>query len=153
LILLLTYRQEKPKRALKLLKISLRDLKIVRNGSKIHDKRVKYTAKMKQLTNSQTFIYEKGQQLSLLADENRENEDFLSDQIITYLGNKRSLLDFIGNALAVVQKELGKEKLDCVDIFSGSGIVSRYLKRFSNNLYVNDLESYCKTINTCYLAH
>lgn len=108
---------------------------------------------MKQLTNSQTFIYEKGQQLSLLADENRENEDFLSDQIITYLGNKRSLLDFIGNALAVVQKELGKEKLDCVDIFSGSGIVSRYLKRFSNNLYVNDLESYCKTINTCYLAN
>ena len=54
---------------------------------------------------------------------NFENEMFLTSQIITYIGNKRSLLGFIGDAVAIVKKNLKKEKLDVVDIFSGSGIV------------------------------
>lgn len=82
-----------------------------------------------------------------------ENPDYLSEQIITYLGNKRSLLDFIGTGVELVKKELGKEKIDVVDVFSGSGIVSRFLKKDSNILYANDLEDYCQTINRCYLAN
>ncbi len=84
---------------------------------------------------------------------NGEDENFLTEQIITYLGNKRSLLSFIGGAVEQVREELGKEKLDIVDIFSGSGIVSRYFKQFADTLYVNDLEEYCNTINRCYLAN
>lgn len=86
-------------------------------------------------------------------DENQENESYLTDQIITYLGNKRSLLSFIENAVSVVKERLEKEKLDVADIFSGSGIVSRFLKQHSAILYSNDLEDYCNTINRCYLAN
>lgn len=80
-----------------------------------------------------------------------ENPRFLTDQIITYIGNKRALLQFIGAAFDGIRKDLSKEKLDIVDIFSGSGIVARFLKKYSNVLYVNDLEDYCETINRCYL--
>lgn len=82
-----------------------------------------------------------------------ENEDYLTKQIITYIGNKRALLDFIGTAVQIVKEELGKEKLDIVDIFSGSGVVSRYMKQHASKLYSNDLESYCNVINRCYLAN
>lgn len=82
-----------------------------------------------------------------------ENEEFLTSQIITYIGNKRSLLDFIGDATKRISKEIGKEKLDIVDIFSGSGIVARYLKQYSSKLITNDLENYSLTINKCYLAN
>lgn len=83
------------------------------------------------------------------------NEDpaFLTEQIITYLGNKRSLLSFIGTAVSEVRRDLGKEKLDVVDVFSGSGIVSRFFKPYAATLYANDLEAYCETINRCYLQN
>lgn len=83
----------------------------------------------------------------------RESEDFLTKQVITYLGNKRSLLSFIEDAVKIVSLELGKDKMSCLDLFSGSGIVSRFLKKYSNLLISNDLEGYSKTINTCYLAN
>ncbi|MBE5923452.1 MAG: DNA modification methylase [Lachnospiraceae bacterium] len=82
-----------------------------------------------------------------------DNEQFLTEQIITYLGNKRSLLDFIGEAIEKIQKDCEKQKLTIVDIFSGSGIVARYLKKYSDTLITNDLEDYSYTINKCYLAN
>lgn len=78
---------------------------------------------------------------------------FLKEQIITYLGNKRALLDFIGSAVEIVKQELGKKKLDFFDVFSGSGVVSRFFKQYANNLYVNDLEDYAYTINKAYLTN
>ena len=39
------------------------------------------------------------------------------------------------------------------DLFSGSGVVARSLKRYSNVLYVNDLEKYSCIINDCYLTN
>lgn len=83
----------------------------------------------------------------------KESKQYLTEQIITYIGNKRSLLDFIGKAINIVKEELNQEKLITGDLFSGSGIVARYLKQFSSELYVNDLENYAKTINKCYLAN
>ena len=82
-----------------------------------------------------------------------ERNEFLTEQIITYLGNKRALLSFIDGAIQIVRKELNLNKIDTFDVFSGSCIVARYFKQYSNNLYVNDLEDYCKTINTCYLTN
>lgn len=84
---------------------------------------------------------------------NFENEMFLTSQIITYIGNKRSLLGFIGDAVALVKKKLKKEKLDVVDIFSGSGIVSRYMKQHSSKIIANDLEDYSYVLNKCYLSN
>ena len=82
-----------------------------------------------------------------------EKKEYLTRQLITYIGNKRSLLDFIGNGVRIVQKELNKNKLKMFDVFSGSGIVARFFKQFSNLLIVNDLEKYSAVINECYLSN
>lgn len=82
-----------------------------------------------------------------------ENRSFLTGQIITYLGNKRSLLDFIEKGINIAKSDLKKEKLSCIDLFSGSGIVARFLKAHSNFLVANDLELYSKIINECYLTN
>ena len=83
----------------------------------------------------------------------RENEDYLTKQIVTYIGNKRTLLAFITQGIQIVQKELRKDKLRLFDVFSGSGIVSRYFKQYAETLFVNDLERYSKVINECYLTN
>jgi adenine-specific DNA-methyltransferase len=82
-----------------------------------------------------------------------ENKAFLTQQLITYLGNKRALLDFIDTGVRSVLKKLNKEKLSTFDVFSGSGIVARYFKRYSELLIVNDLEKYSTIINQCYLTN
>jgi adenine-specific DNA-methyltransferase len=82
-----------------------------------------------------------------------ENREFLSRQLITYIGNKRALLTFIGDGIRKVQKKLHKNKLYMFDVFSGSGIVARYFKQFSDLLIANDLEKYSALINECYLTN
>ena len=82
-----------------------------------------------------------------------ENEAFLSRQLITYIGNKRSLLPFIGEALGNVKKRLGREKIKIFDAFCGSGAAARYFKGHAELLLVNDLEPYSEAISRCYLAN
>lgn len=80
---------------------------------------------------------------------------YLKEQLITYLGNKRSLLSFLQDGIDIVKKDLKKDKLTFLDLFSGSGIVSRYMK-FSNQaelIFANDLEYYSFIINRCYLTN
>jgi len=84
---------------------------------------------------------------------NNEKNEYLTQQLITYIGNKRSLLDFIGSGIKMVQERLNKDKLKMFDVFSGSGIAARYFKQFSELLVVNDLEHYSKVINECYLSN
>jgi adenine-specific DNA-methyltransferase len=62
-------------------------------------------------------------------------------------------LGFIGDGINKVQTKLNKEKLKMFDVFSGSGIVARYFKQFSELLIVNDLEKYSTLINECYLSN
>ncbi len=82
-----------------------------------------------------------------------ENPLYLSEQLITCIGNKRSLLGFIGQAVEHVCMRLGRQRLCCYDAFSGSGVVARFLKRYSHTLCVNDLEAYSAMANRCYLAN
>jgi adenine-specific DNA-methyltransferase len=82
-----------------------------------------------------------------------ENEEYLTQQIITYLGNKRALLGFIGSGIEKVQIRLNKKRLSVFDVFSGSGIAARYFKRYADRLLVNDLEKYSAVINHCYLSN
>ncbi len=82
----------------------------------------------------------------------QESDIFLSEQIITYLGNKRSLIPFIQKAVTFVKHRLNQEKLSILDLFSGSGVVSRALKQHASNLIVNDLEDYSTILNQCYLS-
>ncbi|WCJ58805.1 DNA adenine methylase [Fontisphaera persica] len=82
-----------------------------------------------------------------------ENPDYLTRQLITYIGNKRALLGEISNAVVRIKRRLGKQKLACFDVFSGSGVVSRYLKAHSSRLISNDLEDYARVIGRCFLAN
>ncbi len=88
-----------------------------------------------------------------MADMLQEQSEYLTQQLITCIGNKRNLLGFISQALAAVKKSLGKDKLVLLDLFSGSGVVSRFFKQHSQKLISNDLELYANFINRCYLSN
>ncbi len=82
-----------------------------------------------------------------------ENPDFLSRQLITYIGNKRALLGPILRAVATVRAQLGGRRLRVFDAFSGSGVVSRALKAHADLIVSNDIEDYAAVIGRCYLAN
>ncbi|MBN2208013.1 MAG: DNA adenine methylase [Candidatus Coatesbacteria bacterium] len=82
-----------------------------------------------------------------------EDPDYLSRQLITYIGNKRALLGHIGSAVERVKRRLGKSRLRVFDAFSGSGVVSRYLKAHASLLISNDLEDYAAVTARCYLRN
>lgn len=54
--------------------------------------------------------------LSALSTEIEEDPRYLTEQIVTYLGNKRSLLNFLGRGLKYVKARLGKEQLKAGDL-------------------------------------
>lgn len=71
--------------------------------------------------------------------------DYLTKQIIAYIGNKRKLLFLIDKAI----KESGikqKKGLKFADLFCGSGVVSRFAKYCGYEVYCNDWEEYAYTI-------
>lgn len=82
-----------------------------------------------------------------------ENPDYLTRQLVTYIGNKRTLLELIGRAVAHVKQRLDSRQLRTFDAFSGSGVVSRFLKSHSSFIASNDLEGYAATASRCFLAN
>ena len=78
---------------------------------------------------------------------------YLTEQIITYIGNKRKLLPYIEATVKDIQRILGKDQMVCADLFSGSGVVARMLKQYSSTIITNDMEDYSKLINECYLTN
>ena len=62
-----------------------------------------------------------------------ENEKYLTEQIITYLGNKRKLLDNIATEVELVMADLNLEKAKLCDLFSGSQ--RRYYGGGGNSVY------------------
>lgn len=95
-----------------------------------------------------------GRQMPLWVDDPvAEDPDYLSRQLITYIGNKRALLGHIGIAVDRIKRRLGKSRLRVFDAFSGSGVVSRYLKAHSSFLVSNDLEDYAAVTARCYLRN
>ena len=94
-----------------------------------------------------------GTQARSLEGGGGEDPEYLSRQLITYIGNKRALLGQIGGAVEQVKRRLGRDRLRIFDAFSGSGVVSRYLKAHASLLISNDLESYAAVIGRCYLSN
>ncbi|MGK0446900.1 MAG: adenine-specific DNA-methyltransferase [Polaribacter sp.] len=82
-----------------------------------------------------------------------QNNNFLKNNIITYLGNKRTQLPFINNEISnlISQDRILKNKstkdIKILDIFSGSGIVARSFKNKGYSVLCNDLEAYSAVIN------
>ncbi|MBW7057622.1 DNA adenine methylase [Paracoccus bogoriensis] len=79
-----------------------------------------------------------------------EYDEFLSEQLITYIGNKRRLLPLIQSALLRALEILGKENVSFADVFAGTGVVSRLARRWSHTLYINDFEAYSAFSNRVY---
>jgi adenine-specific DNA-methyltransferase len=73
--------------------------------------------------------------------------DYVNQPMMSYLGNKRKLISHITKYV-----EMDKPKT-ALDGFSGSGVVSRALKPYLKQLYVNDLELYSIAIGKAYLAN
>lgn len=85
--------------------------------------------------------------------ELEESSDYLTSQILTYLGNKRALLRFLSEGVLIVRKVLGGRRISFFDAFSGSGIVSRFMKKHASFIIANDLEFYSEIVNKCYLTN
>jgi adenine-specific DNA-methyltransferase len=79
------------------------------------------------------------------------NPDYLTKQIIAYIGNKRRLLHLIRRALDIcIDGEFyGKSFLD---LFAGSGIVSRLAKHLGFRVFCNDWEYFSYIINSAYIG-
>ncbi|WP_219844426.1 DNA adenine methylase [Microbacterium sp. MYb66] len=87
------------------------------------------------------------------AQEQYEDPEFLSRQLITYLGNKRALGKHLARAVGTVRERLGGRPLRTVDLFSGTGYVARFLKQHSSRVIANDLELYSYEVNRCFLTN
>ncbi len=75
---------------------------------------------------------------------------YLTEQIIAYIGNKRKLLDLIYKAMINTGLDL-KPGLRFADVFSGSGIVSRFGKQLDFEVFSNDWEPYSYVLNKGYV--
>lgn len=85
--------------------------------------------------------------------EAAEDSRFLSDQLLTYIGNKRSLLDPIAAVLERVRLQSGGKPLRMLDAFSGSGVVSRLMKSYASCVVANDIEDYATAVSRCFLSN
>jgi len=82
-----------------------------------------------------------------------EDANYLSSQLLTYIGNKRALLGNISQAVERVKCRLGKDRLRVFDVFSGSGVVSRFFKAHASLLVSNDFEDYAAVVGRCFLRN
>ena len=78
-------------------------------------------------------------------------DNYLTKQIITYMGNKRKFINILDEIINNIEKKI-KKKLNIGEGFSGSGVLSRLFKKRAKNLYVNDIAGYSNTLNKCYLT-
>ena len=76
---------------------------------------------------------------------------YLSRQIIAYIGNKRRLLPLIREAVARCSVQ-GSEAPTFLDLFSGSGVVSRLARLSGFRVVSNDWEYYSYVINRAFLG-
>lgn len=77
--------------------------------------------------------------------------EFLTEQIIAYIGNKRKLLSLIYKAIENTGIDI-KPGLKFFDVFAGSGVVSRFAKHLNFEVFTNDWEYYSYILNSCYLG-
>ena len=82
-----------------------------------------------------------------------EDPAYLSEQLLTYIGNKRALLGPIEAAVRQVRARLGGRRLRVIDPFAGSGVVSRLLKGHATFLLSGDLEAYAAVVGRCHLRN
>lgn len=75
-------------------------------------------------------------------------DEYLYNQLIPYIGNKRKLLSLIVQAIHATQVGRGT----FVDFFSGSSVVARCAKTLGFQVAANDWEHYAFEIANCFIA-
>jgi adenine-specific DNA-methyltransferase len=85
----------------------------------------------------------------MVRNEGTLQELYCADQLIPYLGNKRKLLPFLGEAIG----KTGIRKGSFLDLFAGSGVVARLAKTLGYRVIANDWEPYSYYINRCYIGN
>ena len=75
--------------------------------------------------------------------------EYVFHQLIPYIGSKRKLLGLINQAIA---KTGVPPTGTFLDLFAGSGVVSRMAKKQGFRVISNDWEPYAHAINQCYIA-
>ena len=91
-------------------------------------------------------------QVNNVINEDQHNK-FVYQTMLTCIGNKRKLVSNIRSIIDDIRILLSKEKLNIVDGFAGSSVVSRELTYISENLYTNDMELYSYLMAYCYLVN
>ena len=82
-----------------------------------------------------------------------DNRSYVYQTMLTCIGNKRKLVSNIRAIIDEIRTVLDKDKLNIVDGFAGSSVVSRELTYVSANIYTNDLEVYSYLMAYCYLVN
>jgi adenine-specific DNA-methyltransferase len=89
-------------------------------------------------------------QVDLFGEVSRNDDAYVKSQLITYIGNKRSLLPLIEKGIGYAKEKLSQERISFLDLFAGTGVVSRMARSYADDIYVNDLELYSFVTNSCY---
>lgn len=84
----------------------------------------------------------------------RTTDEYLFNQLVPYLGNKRRLLHLILEALEITGTLNNKKKKSpiFVDLFAGSGVVSRLARQNGYRVIANDWEPYSHALNLAILS-
>lgn len=86
-----------------------------------------------------------------MAIRGNDSVPYLTQQIIPYIGNKRRLLPLIKRAIQYADPS-GERGGRFLDLFSGSGIVSRLAKYLGYEVYANDWECYSYLLTYAYIC-
>lgn len=80
-----------------------------------------------------------------------ETEKFVESDLIAYIGNKRRLIKLIFEAVKKCGINPQEDKALFLDLFAGTGVVSRLAKAMGFKVVSNDWEEYSRIINTLYI--
>lgn len=78
-------------------------------------------------------------------------QDYVFQQLIPYIGNKRRVLNMIIQAINMTG--VNPRQATFLDLFSGSGVVSRMAKKCGFRVLSNDWEPYATAFNQSYIAY
>ncbi|MGE0109626.1 MAG: DNA adenine methylase [Bdellovibrionales bacterium] len=78
-----------------------------------------------------------------------KTDEYLFHQLIPYIGNKRKLLGLIEQAITATGITPDTHRF--IDLFAGTGVVSRFARHRGYGVLCNDWEPYSETINRCYV--
>jgi len=80
------------------------------------------------------------------------NSDFIEKNLIAYIGNKRRLLPLIKKSIEKIEiLNSKKENLSFLDLFAGTGVVSRLAKTLGFEVFTNDWEYYSYIMNKAFI--